>query len=207
MVKGSAAVSTDYFPLSGTSMASAVVSGAAALLLQANPTLTPDQVKALLMRDADKTAFPASSTVVDSTGSYSSYNDLLTIGAGYLNIEASIADAYENSWRLPSGYALSPSVALNPTTETMSLTFNSTSLWTYDTTWAPAAVYGSQAFDPGVNGSTIIWGRSSISGSTIIWGRSSLTGSTIIWGRSGVDGSTIIWGRSTDAASTAAPQK
>src|SRR2546426_3455000 len=38
-----------YFRLSGTSMATAVVSGATALLPQGRPSLTPDQVKALLV--------------------------------------------------------------------------------------------------------------------------------------------------------------
>ena len=39
-------LSNEYFTLSGTSMATAVVSGAAALMLQQDSTLTPDQVKA-----------------------------------------------------------------------------------------------------------------------------------------------------------------
>ena len=44
----------DYFTLSGTSMATPAVAGAAALLLQEQSTLTPDQVKARLMKTAYK---------------------------------------------------------------------------------------------------------------------------------------------------------
>ncbi len=51
--------SNDYFTLSGTSMATPVISGAVALLLQQNSKLTPDQVKARLMKTAYKT-FPTS---------------------------------------------------------------------------------------------------------------------------------------------------
>lgn len=47
-----AVVNTRFFRGSGTSQAAAVVSGAVALLLQAHPTLSPDQVKALLKTTA-----------------------------------------------------------------------------------------------------------------------------------------------------------
>jgi serine protease AprX len=54
---GTAAFEGRYFRGSGTSQAAAVVSGAAALLLEQRPWLTPDQVKALLTGTA--TALPA----------------------------------------------------------------------------------------------------------------------------------------------------
>jgi len=47
-----AVVNTRFFKGSGTSQATAVVSGAVALLLQQRPTLTPDQVKAALTSSA-----------------------------------------------------------------------------------------------------------------------------------------------------------
>jgi RNase adaptor protein for sRNA GlmZ degradation len=61
---GQSGNSAYYFNLNGTSMATAVVSGAAAVLLQKFPSLTPDQVKARLMKTATKT-FPGQSTATD----------------------------------------------------------------------------------------------------------------------------------------------
>ena len=59
------AASNDYMQMSGTSMATPYVSAAAALLIQQNPSLTPDQVKARLMLTANKTTFPATSSYTD----------------------------------------------------------------------------------------------------------------------------------------------
>ena len=59
-----AQVSPSYIKGSGTSEAAAVVSGLAALMVQANPALTPDQVKAALK----STATPISGTSVDTQG-------------------------------------------------------------------------------------------------------------------------------------------
>jgi serine protease AprX len=67
---GNSAPSSNYSTLSGTSMATGVVSGVVADLLQKSPGLTPDQVKARLMKTAWK-SFPAYSSTTDpSNGNY-----------------------------------------------------------------------------------------------------------------------------------------
>src|SRR5687767_10334981 len=58
-----------YLTLSGTSMATPVVSGTVALMLEANPSLTPNMVKAILQ----------------FTSEVKSQYDFLTQGAGFLN--------------------------------------------------------------------------------------------------------------------------
>ncbi len=59
-------VGTDYFKGSGTSQAAAVVSGAAALLIQQNPALKPDQVKAMLVGGAGQV--PTASQLDEGAG-------------------------------------------------------------------------------------------------------------------------------------------
>jgi serine protease AprX len=69
-----------YTMSSGTSFAAPHVSGTAALMLQANPSLTPDQVKAILQQ-----------TATPMLG-YSTYE----VGAGYLNAYAAVREAAFN---------------------------------------------------------------------------------------------------------------
>jgi serine protease AprX len=67
---------------SGTSQAAAVVSGEVALLLQANPGLTPDQVKVLLQNNAD--GLPRASTTMSGSGGtdlHKAYQQLLKMAA------------------------------------------------------------------------------------------------------------------------------
>jgi subtilisin family serine protease len=63
-----------YLSLSGTSMASPVVTGTIALMLQANPSLTPNEIKAVLQFTAE------------SRAGY----DGLTEGAGFLNTRGAV---------------------------------------------------------------------------------------------------------------------
>ena len=74
-------------------MATGVVSGMVADLLQARSLMTPDQVKARLMKTATKFA-PGFSTATDPiTGvTYTEEYDLFTVGAGYLDIPAALAN-------------------------------------------------------------------------------------------------------------------
>src|SRR5208282_845595 len=110
--------SHDYFILSGTSMATPAATGAVVLQLQQHPNLTPDQVKARLMKAAYKN-FPVSSTATDPTTgqTYTSYYDLFTVGAGYLDVNA----AMNNTNLAPSnvGAALSPTAVYNASTQTV----------------------------------------------------------------------------------------
>ena len=68
-------VDANYFRMSGTSMAAPMVAGAAALLLQDEPNLNPDQVKYRLTATANK--------------SWNGY-DSVKAGAGYLDIYAAV---------------------------------------------------------------------------------------------------------------------
>ncbi|MCM3733180.1 S8 family peptidase [Fictibacillus nanhaiensis] len=70
----SSRVGSQYFMLSGTSMATPICAGIVALILQQNPNLTPQEVKSLLMNGADLWRD----------------RDPNVYGAGYINAENSI---------------------------------------------------------------------------------------------------------------------
>jgi serine protease AprX len=74
------------FPLSGTSQAAAVTSGAVALLLQENPSLTPDQVKCKLMASAAPAVNPSNHLA------YSVFQQ----GAGLINVQGATTTSAMN---------------------------------------------------------------------------------------------------------------
>jgi serine protease AprX len=183
---GSSSPSKTYFELSGTSMATGVVSGMVADLLQAHPAMTPDQVKARLMKTASK-SFPTSSSVYDATTgiTYTSQYDIFTVGAGYVDMAAALA-----STELSSGTAMSPTAVYNSNTGKVTLTSDASAVWGTSQAWSGPAVWGSTQF---VGGSAIMWGANTNSGSAIMWGATDLSGSAIMWGASNSSGFSAIW--------------
>jgi serine protease AprX len=147
-----------YFVLSGTSMASPVVAGAAALMLQAQPTLTPDTIKARLMISADKWLRP------DGTA------DPCTYGAGYLNIPAAL-----------SSRVVATQPAMSPT---LSEDSSGNVYINMDRALWGSSIWGTGVADlRAVWGTRAIWGSSvnTIDASRAVWG-TSVWSDRAVWG-------------------------
>lgn len=179
MNNGDTSPSGLYFTLSGTSMATPVVSGAVALLLQAHPTLTPDQVKAKLMLTAWK-GLPKVSIATDPvTGiTYAMQSDAFTVGAGYLDIAAALADTTSFS-----GTANSPVATYNSSSGVTALVCSSSSV-------CAASVTSTKT----------VWGAASIWGSASVFGSSSVNANKTVWGAKTIWGATSVLGDSVTAS-------
>lgn len=189
---GPSAASTSYFTLSGTSMATGVVSGVIADLLQAQPQLTPDQVKARLMKTAYKT-FPSTSSVYDpSSGiTYTDQYDVFTVGAGYVDLAAALS-----SRDVPDGNAMSPTAEYDSNTGNVYMTSDPSSTWGTAQAWSGPAVWGPTQF---TGGSSVMWGASGDNGSSVMWGANNSGGSSVMWGATSLWGSSVMWGAGTSS--------
>jgi serine protease AprX len=202
-----------YLSSSGTSMSAPVVSGTVALMLQANPWLSPNAVKAILQYTSQ---------------SYTQW-DPLAQGTGFLNAQGAVelARAFVDgsspttsspSWsaRILWGNHLYQGGVLSP----------SASAWSTDMTWGMSqtpfgdsigwgAICASDCADPGSwspwtttsPSGNVVWGSrcggddctvpwlaaeaTSDDGDTVVWGTED--GDTVVWGTSD-DGDTVVWG-------------
>lgn len=180
---GSAATG-QYLQLSGTSMAAPVVAGAAALMIQLDPTLTPDTVKARMMKDAWK-GYPGhgKSYAHDIWGhSFMAQYDIFTIGAGYLDVQAALSDN-----TVVNGGAPSPIASFNTLTgqatlsNATSVVWGRTVVWGSTVVWGNSVVWGSYA----LNSDSTVWGNS------VVWGQFMDSACTVVWGQS------VVWGQFT----------
>ncbi len=179
-------VDTGYLPylsLTGTSMATPVVSGTVALMLQVNPNLTPNAVKAILQYTSQQ---------------YPNY-DPLTEGAGFLNALGAVrlarffANAHpgdvvpvQKMWskhiiwgnHMLSGGSIDPNA----------------NAYAVGTNWGVASTDDGDNIVWGTACSTadcdnIVWGTDD--GDNIVWGTAN-DGDNIVWGTD--DGDNIVWG-------------
>ena len=188
LVAGTGGGAYPYLTLSGTSMAAPVVSGVVARMLQANPGLTPNAVKAVLQYTA---------TVTPNV-------DALSQGAGFLNGDAAVSlSRFYATSRAGDSYATggnwSRHIIWGNRRVSGGMLQPWGSAWATNIIWGSTGdniIWGSGCSTPGCD--NIIWGSA---GENIIWGSSK---DNIIWGSSkdniiwGSSGDNIIWGSSKD---------
>jgi serine protease AprX len=189
---------TPYIALSGTSMATPVVAGTVALMLQANPSLTPNLVKAILQFTAQE---------------YPGY-DSLTQGTGFLNARGAVqlAEYFRNQIRgssYPSMNGWSKQIFWGNKRITGGVITPGGTAWSPGITWGSKPrntkiVWGENCVEPSCEG--IVWGNNIVWGNAdaenIVWGNADaeniVWGNTdadnIVWGNA--DGENIVWGNS-----------
>jgi serine protease AprX len=177
-----------YMRLSGTSMATPVVSGTAALLVQKNPSLTPDQVKARLMKSAWK-GFSTSTTATDlASGTvYQIEQDVFAVGAGAVDASA----ALNNTDLAPATYgsAKSPAATYNSVTNTVSIVTDPSTVWNNSVVWGHAVVWGNSLFSASqVKTNSVVWGHTVVWGNSVVWGHSAVGGNSVVWGHTEAGG-------------------
>jgi len=186
--KGMIKLSTmPYLSLSGTSMAAPVVSGSVALMLQANPKLTPNLIKAILQYTAQE---------------YPGYT-VMRQGAGFLNTLGAVrlAKFYADNkpgTAMPVQKVWSQQVIWGNHRISGGYLNASANAWANNIVWGTAKTLGT-------DGDNIVWGTMCGDCDNIVWGTADATAQNIVWGTAQnvvwgtvVDGDNIVWGTSYD---------
>lgn len=175
-----------YLTLSGTSMAAPVVSGTVALMLQANPKLTPNLVKAILQFTSQ---------------SYPGY-DALTQGAGFLNSRGAVVLAEyfakgRKGARYPAMRGWSQQIIWG------NYRVSGGVLTPGGTAWGANVVWGELHTPTGQN---VVWGENCDSHSNcendqIVWGNNVVWGEmsaddNVVWSNTDIDN--VVWGNGFD---------
>jgi subtilisin family serine protease len=172
-----------YESLSGTSMATPFVTGAVALMLEANPRLTPNLVKAILEYTAH--ARPGVSA--------------LRQGAGFMDVAGAVglAAAYSSLPLTTSVNHAAPPIAVTSASVTPVAKVSMPMSWSKRIIWGNHALNGG-VLDPYANAWAVgtRWGAAQASnGDNIVWGTTCGVAAcdNLIWGVSSA-GDNIVWG-------------
>jgi serine protease AprX len=172
-----------YLSLSGTSMASPVVAGTVALMLQANPSLTPNAVKSILQYTAQ---------------TYAGY-DVLTQGAGFLNALGAVrlARFYATAQpgdTVPMQAMWSKHIVWGNHMLSGGFPMPDANAWQNGVVWGATQsatgdniVWGSGCSDS--NCDNIVWGSFAVD--NVVWG--SLSRDNIVWGNTALN-ENVVWG-------------
>jgi len=186
-------------------MSAPVVAGSVALMLQANPTLTPNLVKAILEYTAQV---------------YPGYN-ALTQGAGFLNTKGAVDLALYFRTALPGAVYPHPAewskklIWGNHRISHGAIKPNATA-WKTGVEWGAATgltganiVWGTRCDDACDNvvwgtadsEDNIVWGTASASEDNIVWGTfAELSDDNVVWGTAADDEDNIVWGTDCQGA-------
>ncbi len=183
-----------YFEMSGTSQAAGVVSGVVALMLEYDPTLTPDEVKCRLMDSAhaafDNNGELSYSVFQQGAGMVNAFDALISTASGCANQALDIAQDLEGN-----DHFFGPA-NINDDGHFYVEGLGDEYVWKLD--------------ESNLDGDTVIWRmnfaendldwRNTASTDTVIW-RMNVETDTVIW-RMNVEMDTVIWRMSIADSST-----
>ena len=179
-VTSSSSTSASYMVLSGTSMAAPLVSGTAALMLEANPRMTVGTVRAVLEFTAQQ--LPAAT--------------LLEQGAGQLNAFGAVRLARVIKPRVERGQIWLRSHGGVPAP--YDVIDGEPIAWAKNIVWGNRVLLGDSAYvHLALWGDNIVWGQDL---DNIVWGECTGAGcDNIVWGQCDGEGcDNIVWGQGGD---------
>jgi serine protease AprX len=176
-----------YISLTGTSMASPMVAGTVALMMQANPNLTPNLAKAIIEYTAQDYGYGS-----------------LTQGAGFLNTDGAVRLAgylytAQAGSVYPSNAAWSRTLLWGNRKVTDGVIKPQGSAWAQTSVWGSTSdaegdniVWGTHCSDTECD--NIVWGTSEMEAPGVVWGSFDREGDNIVWGTNDGEGDNIVWG-------------